>query len=76
LIGTLVVVAFFTLAERKLIASIQRRRGPNVTGFYGLLQPVADGLKLLGKEIILPANANKGLFLFAPFLTFFVSLLN
>jgi len=76
LIGTLVVVAFFTLAERKLIASIQRRRGPNVTGFYGLLQPVADGLKLLGKEIILPAKANKGLFLFAPFLTFFVSLLN
>jgi len=72
----LVVVAFFTLAERKLIASIQRRRGPNVTGFYGLLQPIADGLKLLGKEFIWPAKSNKDLFILAPFLTFFISLVN
>jgi NADH-quinone oxidoreductase subunit H len=49
LIGALVVVALFTLAERKVIASIQRRRGPNVTGLYGFLQPIAYGLKLLVK---------------------------
>lgn len=76
LIGALVVVAFFTLAERKMIASIQRRRGPNVVGFFGLLQPIADGVKLLGKEIILPSKSNKELFIFAPFLTFVISLIN
>ena len=46
----LIAVAYFTLAERKVIASIQRRRGPNVVGIWGLLQPLADGLKLLVKE--------------------------
>lgn len=76
LIGALIVVAFFTLAERKMIASIQRRRGPNVVGFFGLLQPIADGVKLLGKEIILPSKANKDLFILAPFLTFSISLIN
>src|SRR5712671_2736694 len=59
-------VAYLTLWERKLIGWIQIRIGPNRVGPMGLLQPVADGIKLLMKEIILPANANKGLFLLAP----------
>ena len=62
----LVMVAFYTLAERKFMASIQRRRGPNVVGPYGLLQPIADAIKLLAKEIIIPHRSNKFLFLFAP----------
>src|SRR6266481_6942776 len=61
-------VAYLTLWERKLIGWIQIRIGPNRVGPAGLLQPVADGVKLLLKEIILPANANKGLFLLAPVL--------
>ena len=59
-------VAYLTLWERKLIGWIQIRIGPNRVGPLGLLQPVADGIKLLFKEIILPANANKALFLLAP----------
>src|ERR1700704_1190018 len=59
-------VAYLTLWERKLIGWIQIRIGPNRVGPFGLLQPVADGIKLLFKEIILPTNANKALFLLAP----------
>src|ERR1700694_6340223 len=59
-------VAYLTLVERKVIGWMQVRIGPNRVGPLGLLQPVADGFKLLMKEIILPANANKGLFLLAP----------
>src|SRR6185295_17633067 len=59
-------VAYLTLWERKLIGWIQIRIGPNRVGPLGLLQPVADGIKLLFKEVILPANASKGLFLLAP----------
>ncbi|MEA3195361.1 MAG: NADH-quinone oxidoreductase subunit [Betaproteobacteria bacterium] len=59
-------VAYLTLWERKLIGWIQIRIGPNRVGPLGLLQPIADGIKLLFKEIILPANANKALFLLAP----------
>lgn len=73
LIPLLIVVAFFTLAERKAMASIQRRKGPNVVGIWGFLQPFADGLKLVIKEIILPTKANKFLFVFGPFLTLFLS---
>jgi NADH-quinone oxidoreductase subunit H len=61
-------VAYLTLWERKVIGWIQIRVGPNRVGPLGLLQPVADGIKLMLKEIILPANANKGLFLLAPVL--------
>jgi NADH-quinone oxidoreductase subunit H len=71
----LITVAYFTLVERKLMGSIQRRRGPNVVGYVGLLQPLADGLKLFVKETILPSNANTLLFIYAPILTFFLSLM-
>jgi NADH-quinone oxidoreductase subunit H len=70
----LIAVAYFTIAERKIMGGIQRRRGPNVIGFSGLLQPLADGLKLFVKETILPSNSNTGLFLFAPAWTFTLSL--
>ena len=71
----LISVAYFTIAERKLMGSIQRRRGPNVIGFLGLLQPLADGLKLFVKETILPSNSNIYLFILAPLITFILSLI-
>jgi NADH-quinone oxidoreductase subunit H len=67
-------VAYLTYAERKVMAAMQMRRGPNVVGPLGLLQPVADGIKLLGKETIIPTGANAALFLGAPMLTFFLAL--
>jgi NADH-quinone oxidoreductase subunit H len=76
IIPVLVAVAFFTLLERKIMAGIQRRRGPNVVGFLGILQPFADGLKLLIKETIIPSRANKIIFLLAPILALFLSFLN
>jgi len=71
----LISVAYFTIAERKFMGSIQRRRGPNVIGFVGLLQPLADGLKLFVKETILPSNSNIYVFFLAPILTFVLSLI-
>lgn len=76
LIPLLITIAFFTLVERKIIAAIQRRRGPNVVGFLGLLQPFADGVKLLIKEIIIPYQTNRFLFIFAPSFIFTLSLIN
>jgi len=75
IVPLLISVAYFTLAERKIMGSIQRRRGPNVIGFLGLLQPLADGLKLFVKETILPTASNQGIFLLAPLLTFILSLM-
>ena len=74
-IPILLAVAFFTLVERKVMGTIQRRRGPNVVGFWGLLQPFADAVKLIIKESIIPSSANQLLFIFAPILTLFLSLL-
>ena len=70
----LVAVAYLTYAERKVIGAIQLRKGPNVVGPFGLLQPLADGLKLFLKETVIPTNANKGVFLIAPMLTFILAL--
>jgi NADH-quinone oxidoreductase subunit H len=75
ILGLLISVAYMTLAERKLIASIQRRRGPNVIGYIGLLQPLSDGLKLFVKESLIPSNVNKFYYLLAPVWTFFLSML-
>ncbi|MCH1426024.1 MAG: NADH-quinone oxidoreductase subunit NuoH [Alphaproteobacteria bacterium] len=70
----LIAVAYLTLAERRVIGFMQLRRGPNVVGPFGMFQPFADALKLMAKETILPAGANKVVFLFAPMLTFILSL--
>jgi NADH-ubiquinone oxidoreductase chain 1 len=70
----LLSVAFVTIAERKTMASMQRRLGPNLVGFYGLLQPFADALKLLIKEYITPTQANLVLFFLGPIITLLFSL--
>ncbi|GGB26430.1 NADH-quinone oxidoreductase subunit H [Tistrella bauzanensis] len=70
----LIAVAYLTLMERKVIGFIQMRRGPNVVGPFGLLQPFADALKLLTKETIIPSRSNRFLFLLAPMLTLILSL--
>src|SRR5258706_409472 len=71
----LVAVAYMTYVDRKVWASIQLRRGPNVVGPFGLLQPFADGLKLVLKETIVPSSANTILFLIAPMITFMTALI-
>ena len=75
IVPLLISVAYFTLAERKILGAIHRRRGPNVIGVYGLLQPLSDGFKLLVKETVLPSSANNILFILSPILTFFISLM-
>jgi NADH-quinone oxidoreductase subunit H len=75
LVSILISVALLTLLERKILATVQRRRGPNVVGFFGLLQAFADGLKLFAKEAIFPYQIKKFLFFLAPILSLAVSLL-
>ncbi|MGK9169637.1 NADH-quinone oxidoreductase subunit NuoH [Inquilinus limosus] len=70
----IIAVAYLTYAERKVMAAMQLRQGPMVVGPFGLLQPIADGLKLLSKETIIPSGANRMLFILAPMITFFLSL--
>lgn len=74
LVSALVVIAFYVVLERKFIGSIQRRRGPNVVGFWGLLQALADGLKLIVKEVSIPSRANRVVFIIAPILSIVISL--
>ncbi len=75
LIPLLLSVAYLTYAERKIIAAMQLRKGPNVVGPFGLLQPIADAVKLLFKETILPAGSNVVVFLIAPMLTFILAMI-
>jgi NADH-quinone oxidoreductase subunit H len=75
IVPLLISVAYFTLAERKIMGAMQRRKGPNVIGIFGLLQPLADGLKLFAKETILPSTANTSVFLLAPIVSFLLSLM-
>lgn len=74
-VALLISVAYFTLVERKILAAVQRRSGPNVVGTFGLLQPLADGLKLFLKETVIPSSANKFLFIVSPMVTFIVAIM-
>jgi NADH-ubiquinone oxidoreductase chain 1 len=75
IVPMLLAVAFVTIVERKMLAAAQRRVGPNIVGVFGILQPFADALKLVVKEVIVPANSNKVLFYLAPMATLIFSLL-
>lgn len=73
-VGVLLSVAYMTYAERKVMGAMQRRQGPMTVGPFGLLQPIADGIKLFTKETIIPSGANKAVFLIAPMMMFALSL--
>ncbi|MEI6160905.1 MAG: NADH-quinone oxidoreductase subunit H, partial [Roseococcus sp.] len=75
LVPVLIAVAYLTWAERKVLGAMQMRRGPNVVGPFGLLQPFADAIKMLMKETIIPSGASRGLFILAPMLTFVLAML-
>jgi NADH-quinone oxidoreductase subunit H len=75
LVCLLVAIAYYTLAERKVMAAFQRRMGPNVVGPLGLLQPLADGLKLAGKEFVIPSHSNSRIFLVAAIATLALALI-
>jgi NADH-quinone oxidoreductase subunit H len=75
LVPLLVGVAYLTYAERKVLAAIQLRKGPNVVGPFGLFQPFADAIKMIFKETVIPAGANRALFLMAPMITFMLAMI-
>src|SRR6185503_953200 len=75
LVPVLIMVAYLTYAERKVLAAMQLRKGPNVVGPFGLFQPFADAIKMLTKETIIPAGSNRYLFLMAPMLTFMLAMI-
>nr|YP_009317217.1 NADH dehydrogenase subunit 1 [Palpitomonas bilix]YP_009317268.1 NADH dehydrogenase subunit 1 [Palpitomonas bilix]BAV82385.1 NADH dehydrogenase subunit 1 [Palpitomonas bilix]BAV82436.1 NADH dehydrogenase subunit 1 [Palpitomonas bilix] len=76
IVPLLIAVAYFTLAERKVLSAVHQRQGPTLVGIFGLMQPFADGLKLFLKEIVIPSSANTIIFLLAPILTFMLSLVS
>jgi len=75
LVCLLVAIAFYTLAERKVMAAFQRRVGPNVVGIVGLLQPLADGVKLAAKEFVIPSYSNSRIFIAAAMATLMLALI-
>src|SRR3954454_12160713 len=75
LVPLLIGVDYLTWAERKVLAAMQMRKGPNVVGPFGLLQPFADAIKMLMKETIIPAGASRALFIMAPMITFMLAML-
>src|SRR5689334_22017604 len=75
ILPALLAVAYVTVAERKTMASMQRRLGPNAVGYYGLLQAFADALKLILKEYVIPTQANFILFFLGPIITLIFALL-
>src|ERR1700722_427013 len=75
LVPILLAVAFMTIIERKVLAGMQRRVGPNKVGYYGVLQPFSDALKLVVKETVIPQHSTKSLFFLAPVITLVFSLL-
>lgn len=75
IVGVLIAVAYYTYAERKVMGAMQRRQGPMTVGPFGLLQPIADGIKLFSKETIIPSQANGPVFVIAPMMLFALSLL-
>lgn len=74
LVPILLAVAFMTIIERKTLAAMQRRVGPNKVGYYGVLQPFADALKLVVKETVVPSHSTRSLFFLAPIITLILSL--
>jgi len=75
MVPLLIGIAYVTLVERKVLGSMQLRKGPNVVGFYGLLQPFTDGVKLFTKETVLPSHANIAIFIIGPILSLTLALI-